>query len=206
MSVGERPSHNLQPYGLALSLALYHNLHSATRIQTPNLSSTHTQTSIPAPIQTLLAVDLVLRTGLAFFGGDGRLQWYRSQHFGSRSRLRRGAYGVLREADDPDHLVLEGGGDLADLWVHEASKRGVRSHCLDAHTWRERLLYPREHRTAADAKASADALARRIIAWSGADAPTSLRHDAAEAICTGLYAVLRLGWLERVPEEVKRRS
>jgi hypothetical protein len=34
-------------------------------------------------------VDLGLRSGLALFGSDGRLRWYRSQNFGSQSRLKR---------------------------------------------------------------------------------------------------------------------
>ena len=51
--------------------------------------------SAAAPRQ-LLAVDLGLRTGLAAFGDDGRLRWYRSQHFGSTASLRRGGAGAAR--------------------------------------------------------------------------------------------------------------
>ncbi len=40
-------------------------------------------------MQTLLAVDLGVRTGLALYGGDGRLLRYRSQNFGSAARLRQ---------------------------------------------------------------------------------------------------------------------
>lgn len=32
--------------------------------------------------------------------------------------------------------------------------------------------------------------------------PTSLTHDAAEAIAVGLYGVLEIGWLPKLPREV----
>ncbi|ARA94563.1 MAG: hypothetical protein D6685_12245 [Bacteroidetes bacterium] len=152
---------------------------------------------------TLLAIDLGLRTGLALYGADGRLQWYRSQNYGTRNRLKRGAYGLLGGLDGVAHLVLEGGGDLAALWMREAERRGVVCHLIQADAWRERLLLPRQRRDAATAKAQAGALARRVIAWSGADRPTSLRHDAAEAILAGLWGVLAVGWLAELPADLQ---
>lgn len=153
---------------------------------------------------SLLAVDLGLRTGLALYGSDGRLQWYRSQNFGSNARLKRGAFGVLKDLAGVEHLVLEGGGRLADLWAKEGARRGLRVRVVDAHTWRQVLLYPRERRSGGEAKAAADTLARRVIAWSGASRPTSLRHDAAEAILVGLWGVLQTGWLPELPAELQR--
>ena len=153
---------------------------------------------------SLLAVDLGLRTGLALFGEDGRLRWYRSQNFGSTPRLRRGAQGIFVANPEVAVVVLEGGGPLAGLWEKEAEKRGVRSLRIGAEGWRQQLLIPREQRTGAIAKHSADAVARRVIEWSGATRPTSLRHDAAEAILVGLWGVVRVGWLDAVPEEVRR--
>ncbi|MFP2934398.1 hypothetical protein ACLESO_56645, partial [Pyxidicoccus sp. 3LG] len=38
----------------------------------------------------------------------------------------------------------------------------------------------------------------------GAAKPTSLRHDAAEAVLLGLWGVLEVGWLDRVPVELRR--
>jgi hypothetical protein len=157
-----------------------------------------------APPATLLAVDLGLRTGLALYGSNGRLVRYRSQNFGARSRLKRGAYGILNDAPGVAHVVLEGGGDLADVWAREAERRGVRTRVIQAHTWREALLLPREQRSGKDAKGHADTLAREVIAWSGAKAPTSLRHDAAEAILVGLWGVLACGWLPELPAELRR--
>jgi hypothetical protein len=63
-------------------------------------------------VTSLLAVDLGLRTGLALYGPDARLVWYRSQHFGSRASLRRGVHGLLDASPDVSHLVLEGGGPI----------------------------------------------------------------------------------------------
>ena len=46
-------------------------------------------------------------------------------------------------------------------------------------------------------------LARRVIEWSNAPRPTSLRHDAAEAILIGLWGVLQAGQLPRLPTELR---
>jgi len=153
-------------------------------------------------MSVLLAVDLGVKTGLALYGDDGRLRWYRSQNFGSVPRLRRGVYRVLNDLPDLAWLILEGGGTLADIWEREAAKRDIPFLRIDAETWRRQFLYPRQHRTGSLAKESADDIARRIISWSGAPNPISLRHDAAEAILTGLWGVLRVGWLPHPPVDV----
>lgn len=150
---------------------------------------------------SLLAVDLGLRTGLAHFSEDGRLRWYRSRNFGTRSRLKNAAASVLRAHPETTHLIIEGGGDLAPAWTRAADRAGVTSKLVDAHTWRKDLLLARDQRSGAQAKQAADGLARKIIAWSGASRPTSLRHDAAEAILVGAWAVVRLGWLDQIPSE-----
>ena len=147
----------------------------------------------------LLAVDMGLRTGLALFGDDGRLRWYRSQNFGSPARLKRGAYGVLKDIPDLAWLVIEGGGPLAETWSREAERRNIQVLRTDAGRWRQVLLHAREQRSGAQAKEHADVLAREVIAWSGAKKPTSLRHDAAEAILAGLWGVLQVGWLDELP-------
>lgn len=151
---------------------------------------------------TLLAVDLGLRTGLALYGDDGRLRWYRSHNFGSPARLRRGVPALLD--DDMQWLIIEGGGSLAEIWEREAVRRERSVLRISAETWRARLLYDREQRSGLKAKNTADTLARRVIGWSGARQPTSLRHDAAEAILIGLWGVLEVGWLANVPPEMRR--
>ena len=44
----------------------------------------------------ILAVDLGLRTGLAYFDDEGRLAWFRAQNMGSVPRLKRAIPAVLR--------------------------------------------------------------------------------------------------------------
>ncbi len=154
----------------------------------------------------LLAVDLGLRTGLALYGRDGRLVSYRSQNLGTRARLRRAAGSVLSDHADAQRLVLEGGGDIADIWKKAAERAERRVRVIDAGVWRRALLLPREQRSGAGAKDAADGLARAVIEWSGAPRPKgALRHDAAEAIAVGLWGVIDAGWIGGVPEAVSRR-
>ncbi len=148
---------------------------------------------------SLLAVDLGLRTGLALYGPDARLVWYRSQHYATRTSLRRGVHALLNATPDATHLVLEGGGPIADIWVRDAARRGITVRQIAAEDWRGRFFDPKDQRGRDRSKLTADAVARRIIEWSGAPRPTSLRHDAAEAILIGLWGVMEVGWLEKVP-------
>jgi hypothetical protein len=71
---------------------------------------------------------------------------------------------------------------------------------ISAEDWRARFFRPRDQEGRDRSGSSADLLARRVIEWSGAARPPSLRHDAAEAIPIGLWCLLEEGWLERVPE------
>jgi hypothetical protein len=158
-----------------------------------------------APSKVLLAVDVGLRSGLALFDDSGKLLWYRSHNFGSVPRLRKAAGRMLGDMPHCAWLVLEGGGTIAAVWEREAKRRGIEILKVEAVDWRSRFLYPREQRTGLGAKHSADPLARRVIRWSQAPKPTSLRHDASEAIMTGLWGVIAVGWLTEVPPEVRNR-
>lgn len=155
---------------------------------------------------SLLAIDLGIRTGLALYGQDGKLRWYRSQNFGTTTRLRRGVHTLLHEIPDVTWLIMEGGGTLATIWEREATRYNIAVRQISAETWRTTLLHPREQRRGHEAKHHADTLARRVIEWSGARRPTSLRHDAAEAILIGLWGVLELAWLEHVPDDLDRHT
>lgn len=148
----------------------------------------------------LLAVDLGLRAGFAWYNQTGRLQSYRSTNFGSNARLKQGAYRMMHEHPELSWVVLEGDHNLAEAWMRHAKKQRAHAQCISAETWRKKLLTPSQRRSGGDAKAAADDLARRVIEWSGAPRPTSLRHDAAEAICIGLWSVLSLGWLDELPD------
>ncbi len=151
----------------------------------------------------LLAIDLGVKTGLARYSQTGRLLSYGSRNFGTTARLRRAAGQLLAEDPGVTCLVLEGGGPLADIWQHAAEHLHIPVRIVPAERWRRLLLYPRQQRNGRQAKLQAGRLARRVISWSGAPQPTSLRHDAAEAILLGLWGVLELGWLPALPAELR---
>lgn len=151
---------------------------------------------------SLLAVDAGLRAGFALYGRDGRLRWYRSRNYGSMGRLKRAAYGLVAEVDGLAQLVVEGGGAAARPWLKEGERRGIPVLQVHASDWRGALLLSRDRRTGSAAKERADVIARRVIEWADAPRPTSLRHDAAEAILLGLWGVVEVGWLDEVPEAV----
>ena len=155
-------------------------------------------------VTRLVAVDLGLKTGVAVFGDDGRLQHYRSANFGTRARLRRGAASVLGDIGSLAHLVVEGDLALGRIWGRTAERAGASWRHVAPEQWREMLLHPSERRDGATAKRSADRIARLVIEWSAAPRPTSLRHDAAEAICIGLWGVMQVEWLDALPRHWAR--
>jgi hypothetical protein len=136
----------------------------------------------------LLAVDLGLRCGWAAFGAWGRLIAYGSRHYGSRMMLRKAIPRILEEFPLLALLVVEGGGDLFVPWQKEAARRGVAVKEVMGEEWRKAILLPYQRRSGKDSKAAADGIAREVIDRSGAKKPTSLRHDAAEAILVGAWA------------------
>jgi hypothetical protein len=136
----------------------------------------------------LLAVDLGLRCGWAAFDGMGRLLGYGSRHFGNRTALRKAIPQILRPFPHLQSLVVEGGGDLFVPWEKEAARRGIRVRQVMGEVWRESILKRSERGSGIDAKAAAGEIARGVIERSGAPKPTSLQHDAAEAILVGVWA------------------
>ena len=152
----------------------------------------------------LLAVDVGVRTGLACWGDDARLRWYRSHNLGNAARLRRAVPGLLDGVPDLAHVVLEGGGPLVETWRAAAERRALEVTVVSAETWRALFLLPREQRDGPTAKQVAGRLARRAITWGGARQPTSLTHDAAEAVLVGLWGLLAAGWVREVPVELLR--
>lgn len=152
----------------------------------------------------LLAVDAGLRAGLAAYSRQGRLLWQRSLHLADIAALKRYVRGLLHELPELQVLVLEGGGAVARVWENAAAKRGLRLLICSAEEWRAELLHPREQRSGADAKNTALRLARKVMARSGLPRPASLRHDAAEAVLAGFFALRRLGWERGKAEDVLR--
>lgn len=143
---------------------------------------------------SLLAIDLGLHMGFAEYDSTGRLTRYGSRHFPTRGALKAAVFPMLQEVEHLDWLYAEGSRSLAHPFLKEASRRGASTRLVAAETWRPDILLQREQRTGAIAKTNADRLAREIIRSDGLPGPTSLRHDAAEAILLGLWAVRELGW------------
>jgi len=139
----------------------------------------------------LLAIDLGLRFGWAAFKESGRLLEYGSRHFGTRAALRKAIPRILSQYPLLQRLVIEGGGDLYRPWEKEALYRGILIQQVMGEVWRQTILKPSQRGTGPDAKAAADRVAREVIERSGASRPTSLRHDAAEAILVGVWASRR---------------
>jgi len=156
---------------------------------------------VSTPQSTLLAIDLGLRMGLARYASDGRLLVYRSHNLGTVGRLKRAVPRLLEMTDR--HLFAEGDRHLFEVWLREADRCRIPARLVAAETWRQGILFDRQFRNGRTAKQSADRLARRVIEWSDAPRPTSLRHDAAEAILLGLWATLDLGWLDHLPDELR---
>jgi len=140
------------------------------------------------PRTTLLAIDLGLRFGWATFGEQGRLLRYGSRHFGTRASLRKAVPQILAEHPGLQTLVIEGGGELYVPWQKEAARRGIAVRQVASEIWRNALLKPYERGSGVDAKEAAEKVAKQVIERSGAKRPTSLRHDAAEAILVGVWA------------------
>ena len=64
----------------------------------------------------LLAVDLGLRMGLAYFDAAAQLRWYRSQHVGKRGQLNGAIWSQLLQLETLSQLVMEGDRQLAQWW------------------------------------------------------------------------------------------
>ena len=151
-------------------------------------------------MSTLLAIDLGLRSGLAWLGEDGRLLRYRSVSFADSRLFKAGAASILSDdRHEVTEVVAEGDPRLARVWSRELARRGIALELIAAEAWRPSLLLPRERRDKHAAKAAADRFARQMIDWSGCARPTSLTHDVAEAICIATWGALQRGWLDGVP-------
>lgn len=150
----------------------------------------------------LLAVDLGVKTGLALFGDEGKLLWYRSHNYGNKGRLKKHIPDIFNEIPGLSAVVIEGGGPIADLWINFSKRAGINILQVFAEQWRKDLFYDRQIRNGEMAKQNAIEMARKVIVWSGLPKPTALRHDTAEAILVGLWGALQSGLLPSLPKEL----
>lgn len=151
-------------------------------------------------MNTLLAVDLGVKTGYAQYSEEGKIMRYQSHNFGNAQRLKRGAYGILKSCENLQFLYLEGGGKLEKYWIKEAQKLGVKVIQLHAHDWRDEI-YPaaKQQDKSKQTKIFAEKKALEILSKQNVPTPSSLTHDVAEAILIGYYGCLHLGWIKTQP-------
>lgn len=137
----------------------------------------------------LLAVDLGIRTGFALYNAEGDLLWYRSRNYGNKQRLRRDIQNMLSQIPSLTHVILEGGGDIARIWMKECRLRNITFRQIYAEEWRTDLFDPKEVRTGEQAKLNAIHLAKEIINKCNGPKSTSMLDDAAEAILIGYWGI-----------------
>ncbi len=135
----------------------------------------------------VLAIDLGLRHGLAWFDSSGELIAYRSTRFSKKRVLKQKVYGILGEIEGVTHIVTEGDRQLASYWHGAARKLGILVLAVAPEVWRSQMLKPREQRSGVDAKAAAIAYAVEVAKSSGVLKSTPMRDDEAEAIMIGLW-------------------
>ena len=154
-------------------------------------------------MQSLLAIDLGVKTGLALYNDNGKLIWYRSHNYGNIKRLKKHLPQIFNSLPDLSVLVIEGGGPIAELWKSFAERHNLTTIQVFAEEWRKELFYDRQIRSGEMAKQNAIEMARKVVIWSGIKKATAMRHDTAEAILVGLWGVLKAGWLAEIPAELK---
>lgn len=141
---------------------------------------------------TLLAVDVGMTAGLAWFSFAGRLLHSRSARFANRSVLKRALPGIFQEHPPVRFVVLEGMGQVADIWLHQVRRLDLPCQQVSAEVWRQDMLLQRERRCGQQAKLNAAKLAAPFAAQAGHLRPQSLGDDEAEAILCGLWAIQKL--------------
>lgn len=99
--------------------------------------------------EVLLAVDVGLSTGIAVFDDQGQLSRYRSHHLPDKSAFRRWVAGILIEFPELKYVIVEGGGELAEIWQKAVARKKLRFLRIDAGRWRRTFLLPRSREAAA---------------------------------------------------------
>ncbi|MCP4502816.1 MAG: hypothetical protein GY822_22990 [Deltaproteobacteria bacterium] len=139
----------------------------------------------------LAAVDLGLRSGMAFFDAKGRLLSVRSLSFASHAALKDAVFTLLPSS--LRELWCEGDPHLAAIWGKVIQKRHGKLHVVSAEQWRPHLLTLKEQRSGKVAKEAALRRAHALMASEGIP-KRSRSDDVAEAVLLGRYALAKLGW------------
>ena len=141
------------------------------------------------PQAALLAIDVGMKAGLAWFDEDGALVRARSTRFANRATLKRALPSIWTELPGVRQVVLEGQGDIADIFRKGALRAALPVQQFCAEEWRKDMLLARERRTGKQAKATAESLAMKIAHECGKPPRCAYDDDAAEAVLFGLWFV-----------------
>jgi Calcineurin-like phosphoesterase len=182
----------------------------------------------------LLAVDMGLKSGLSLFNSKGKLLRYEQFQF-DRDQLPETAKRLVAEweaavnvnnSNDNDnasgthqnnsrltHIAVEGvNGYMLQAWAEAAPSTPTMPCCVllkvSPEEWRAELLNKKERQNGGqDAKAAARLIARQVVDDYGVMGTHQgkFKTDVAEAVCLGLYASRRLGWIQQEPA-VRRYS
>ena len=145
--------------------------------------------------RVLLAIDVGMKAGFAWFDENGMLIRARSTRFAKRITLKRALPSILTEIEGVTEVALEGQGEIADIF-----RKGIQHAALpvlhfSAEKWREDMLLPRERRSGQQAKATAEAMALKIAHECGNPPKCAYDDDAAEAVLFGLWYLKH--WFKR---------
>jgi|LZCG01.1.fsa_nt_gb hypothetical protein len=151
-------------------------------------------------MQTLLAIDLGVKTGYACYRDDGMLVWAQSHNYGNARRLKNGVYGIFQQCENLTQIVIEGGGHLEKHWIKLADKKHISVRRIHAHEWREPLFPGYRKRSSKQWKSDAIKTARAVLELAAISAPKTMMHDQAEAILIGLWACKQTGWIDTLPK------
>lgn len=147
----------------------------------------------------LLAIDAGVKLGWAVFNDEGQLIRFGSRNIGAKANLKKTAWAMLHQVEGLKRLVVEGGGDIAEVWIQTAQKMGLLVMKTHAEVWREALLKEKQRRSGVMAKEHALKLARNLMCEAGLPPPKTFRHDAAEAILVGYWASQDGNWAAFTP-------
>ena len=143
-------------------------------------------------LNILLAVDLGMKAGLAWFDAEGHLLRARATHFPDRAALKKALPRIWREIPGLTHVVLEGGGSLAEIWQKCAERFKLDARVVSAEDWRQGTLTPSQRKNGQTAKAAACELALQIARRDGCPPCRQYLDDAAEAILLGKWHYQKL--------------
>ena len=134
-----------------------------------------------------------MKAGLAWFTAEGELLRARSTRFATRTVLKKALPAIWTELPGITQVVLEGQGDIADIFRKSAERAALPVQQFSAEQWREDMLLPRQRRSGKQAKLNAETLAMQIARACGKPPKCAYDDDAAEAVLFGLWFLTRAG-------------